>query len=855
MATTPKAVIQPGDDITIRYIDGVTMYDTTLSMGEIKSICNNLGFNTFILRPSYWAYFTADCVTSIIAFNIPDVFEYYTANTDLIAFNNEPLYFETIASVTQAAIIYRNAQGVWYVRQYQQFANFTQEITYNSIVYRRMQAESMTLSIPNYFYTWANIDTLYINENPLITNIWKSLPSIKGYFGQLMLPVIKEAAINNGNAVDNATAQAFETLPDQAKLSSLFSRNQRSYDIIEQDSSDPEKVKMFTIGQIANNTVSKFYIFTDKTADPDIQVGVYYNSNLSNSNIWLSILIDETNEMAKTSTIFFDGSVYHYNQDSLSDAEMRQLYQWLVGTYDKDKGKNKDTGPAQEWTPRQADKIPAPTKPPISAIDTGFTAMYYIPASDITEIRKLCQYMWSSNWIDVVKKWFNDPSDVIVGINMMPCAPPHASGKTAITAGGITTNAQGYKLTDQYDDINLGSVYIEPAGYNFLDYEPFTSIDIVLPYCGEHALDVSNVMGKTIELHYIIDYLNGACLAYLMVDGSCDYMFSGQMGSQIPISSVSYNRIISSVLAAGATIGGIMSSKKAAQVGAGLLSGSGSLVSGGAAAVGLATGVTSHPEISYTSGGGGNTGWISSQMPYIRITEPIPKKAVNQDDFLGLPAYINETLENCSGFTKVLDVHLINMSCTDTEQENIYNQLKAGVLIETGTETPTLTPVTSGNYCIQFMQMISEKNVIGKTWNIDADQDTGALAPLVIEGNLIYEQSISSPKFTVKGDIRGYNYCYIPAFNRFYYIKDKQINGADIMTIPLEVDVLQSFKDEILACECILERQRTITNKYFNDSTYWTQQNSNIVPQELTTNGFDRTGNCFILTVAGGEVE
>lgn len=684
---------------------------------------------------------------------------------------------------------------------------------------------------------------------------WKSLPNIKGYFGELLLPIIKNDAINDGEAVDTATKSAFDRLPDQALLSNLFRKNSRTYDIIEQDSMDAEKVKQFTIGQIATNTQSKFYIFTDKQLDPDLQVAYYYNTAITNSNIWLSILIDEENEAAKTSTIFYDGTVYHYNQDVMTVQQMKDLYQWLAGTYDDDQSVNKDTGRSQEWTPRQPDKIPAPQIPTINAIDTGFTAMYYIPASEVSEIRKLCKYMWSSNWIDIVKKWFNDPSDVIVGLCMMPIAPPHYPTKENITAGGISTNAQGYKLSDQYDDINFGSIFIEPAGYNFLDYEPFTSIDIVLPYCGEHALDVSNVMGKTIELHYIIDFLNGACLAYLMVDGSCDYMFSGQMGSQVPVSAVSYNRMISSVLAAGATIGGIMSSKKVAQVGAGLLAGGGSLVSGGAAAVGLATGVTSHPEISYTSGGGGSTGWISGQQPYIRITEPIPKKADNQDSFLGLPAFTNETLENCSGFTKVLDVHLINMSCTDAEQENIYNQLKAGVLIETGTETPTLTPVTSGNYCIMFMQMTSEKNVIGKSWNTEADPETGALAPLVIEGSLIYEQSISSPKFTVKGDIIGYNYCYIPAFNRFYYIKDKQINGADLMTIPLEVDVLQSFKDEILACECIVERQRTITNKYFNDSTYWTQQNASIVPQELTTNGFDRSGNCFILTVAGGESE
>ena len=34
----------------------------------------------------------------------------------------------------------------------------------------------------------------------------------------------------------------------------------------------------------------------------------------------------------------------------------------------------------------------------------------------------------------------------------------------------------------------------------------------------------------------------------------------------------------------------------------------------------------------------------------------------------------------------------------------------------------------------------------------------------VLEGKLIYDISIEEPKFLVDGDIRGYNYVYIPIF-------------------------------------------------------------------------------------------
>ena len=149
------------------------------------------------------------------------------------------------------------------------------------------------------------------------------------------------------------------------------------------------------------------------------------------------------------------------------------------------------------------------------------------------------------------------------------------------------------------------------------------------------------------------------------------------------------------------------------------------------------------------------------------------------------------------------------------------------------------------------MTMKSETNVMGKYWK----DGTGEI--LTIEGSLLYNQSISNPKLIIKGDIRPYNYCYIAEFGRFYYISDITVNESDIQTITLTVDVLQSFKSYIENCNGLVERQRTKTNKYFNDSMMWTQNNKNIVPLhflggDYTPSLFDRTNNCYVITLAGG---
>ena len=259
-----------------------------------------------------------------------------------------------------------------------------------------------------------------------------------------------------------------------------------------------------------------------------------------------------------------------------------------------------------------------------------------------------------------------------------------------------------------------------------------------------------------------------------------------------------------------------------------------------------------HPDVSYNSGGGGVTGWISNQEPYIRIEEPIPKIAKNQKDFVGLPTYMTKRIGDCSGFTKVIESHLTNIPCTQKEQDEINKLLQNGVIIETGSTTPSTTPAVSGNIVISFMIMTSETNVMGKSWK----NGTGEI--LSLEGKLIYNQSISNPKLIIAGDIRNFNYCYIGEFGRFYYITDIEVNENNIQTISLSVDVLQSFKTQIENNNALIERQRTKTNKYFNDSMMWTQNNKHIVPLHFlggtySPSLFDRSKNCYVITLAGGE--
>lgn len=54
-----------------------------------------------------------------------------------------------------------------------------------------------------------------------------------------------------------------------------------------------------------------------------------------------------------------------------------------------------------------------------------------------------------------------------------------------------------------------------------------------------------------------------------------------------------------------------------------------------------------------------------------------------------------------------------------------------------------------------------------------------------------------------------YNYCYIPSVNRYYFITNIDIRRNTITYLSLHIDVLQTYKQEILSSKIRLEKENT----------------------------------------------
>lgn len=135
----------------------------------------------------------------------------------------------------------------------------------------------------------------------------------------------------------------------------------------------------------------------------------------------------------------------------------------------------------------------------------------------------------------------------------------------------------------------------------------------------------------------------------------------------------------------------------------------------------------------------------------------------------------------------------------------------------------------------------SEKNKIGKTLT---DSQT-------ITGTLREQTSITKPYFTIAhDDPTDFNYCYIPEFGRYYFVDDVIVIRTGLLGIYLSVDVLESFKNEILSQNVIVNKSQSDANFYLPD------ENLKVNVKTKTdiinfSNGFLENGE-FILITAGG---
>ena len=304
---------------------------------------------------------------------------------------------------------------------------------------------------------------------------------------------------------------------------------------------------------------------------------------------------------------------------------------------------------------------------PINPIsDSGFVSLYN-PSG--FELRQLSQYLWSDNFINNVKKLFQDPMDAIIGLHMI-FGSPTTGGKTNIKVGFVDTGVTANKITAQYFTIDCGTVNVREYFKDARDYD-FCNISIYLPFVGIQKLNSKDLMDASVRVLATVDVVTGSLLYEIDVTKKglkqCLYTFSGNCAVQLPISAGSYSSAIANLIGIGAGIAGTVATGGA--LAPALISGIGSAA------------VNSHVDVQTSNSIGSNAGAMGIKKPYLIINRLSSYNANAYQKTQGYPSNKTAKIGSLKGVAKIKECHLEGIPATDEELEEIYTLLKQGVIL------------------------------------------------------------------------------------------------------------------------------------------------------------------------------
>lgn len=253
-----------------------------------------------------------------------------------------------------------------------------------------------------------------------------------------------------------------------------------------------------------------------------------------------------------------------------------------------------------------------------------------------------------------------------------------------IKIGSVTVPLSASQLDGEKKNISLGTYTI--SGYHgsaeephFLDFSPYTTAEVFIPYCGFVTIPVDKVMYNTIEVRLLVDVKLGNCTGIVKCNGNIVGQKAGVMGADIPLVAVNMGVAMGAVVQGlmDTTIGFVSAIPYAA---AGNTAATFSGVLNGASAL---TQTIMSSRKNYTEVIGTTGGDIMFTMPdkcYIKLTYPKKELPSNYGKMVGYMCGKGGRLGDFKGFTICENVH-VNVNATEEEKQMILEKLLTGVIM------------------------------------------------------------------------------------------------------------------------------------------------------------------------------
>lgn len=302
----------------------------------------------------------------------------------------------------------------------------------------------------------------------------------------------------------------------------------------------------------------------------------------------------------------------------------------------------------------------------------------------------------------------HNPIDAIVSVKKFPLLNiPHGENLINVKLGKYTTSAGGYDLAMQQSRYNFTGIPIFPKfGNCFLDYSPYTKMQLYVPFCGTIDIDAADFMGRTLSVEMCIDFTTGAVTAYVLANQLVVTSLTGNCAVDIPITGTEQATVNSALQSA--TIAERQARHKTIMTNWGVVthpiktitSPLKTLSSTIDPALNLAQREYELTHINTPLRQIGQASplnaweleFVCRLIIYYPDGECIQFNATNEPRLIdakvqafgavnGFATVETDTLSNFTGFTQVSDVDLTGISATDTEKGMILNLLQTGVYL------------------------------------------------------------------------------------------------------------------------------------------------------------------------------
>ena len=294
-------------------------------------------------------------------------------------------------------------------------------------------------------------------------------------------------------------------------------------------------------------------------------------------------------------------------------------------------------------------------------------------------IKSLADFLWNADetiFNEIVKGLSlmgGNPIDGLIDLRLYPfdvVNKTSGGASKSIVVGRTDTKVNGIEINDYNAILDLGSCTFFPNFGNFLDYEPFTTASLYVPYVGIVPISTADFMGQTISCKMVVDITTGSCTAVVFANDIPIIYKNGNIGVEIPMTgtnSAEYaSRIMGGLTSGAADVALGASSKSVGQV----VSGVGS----------IADSALSVNNTMYNTAGSSSPacGLWQPQNCYFIIQRAVPIVPENYGHTVGYACNYQAKISECSGYTQTYNVDVSSINAPESEKNAIAEILNSG---------------------------------------------------------------------------------------------------------------------------------------------------------------------------------